>query len=107
MATRSHDATGDAVAEFGQKLSAWSATLDDNQKAMLIDLLAKAGGDVYGHDETSRFITPDGGETDASNVSPLEWEDYAHAVLGIVRATQEGSVAVNQEVRAKAGKPPA
>ncbi|MHB8577323.1 MAG: hypothetical protein ACYDCQ_18580, partial [Dehalococcoidia bacterium] len=82
------------IAAFGQKLSAWAGKLDDLQKAMLIDLLAKAGGDVYGNDAAERAVAPAGRPTDASSLSPLENDDFTHAIEGIFNARQETASAL-------------
>jgi hypothetical protein len=75
--------TQQAITDFGHRLSAWSRDLNDVEKAMLIDLLAKAGGDIYGNDSAQRVVTPAGKDTDASALSPLELDSFADAVRGI------------------------
>ena len=79
--------TQQSVSEFGDKLAAWAAGLDDVEKAMLKDLLAKAGGDVFGNEDTQLLMTPDGKDADASSLSPLELDSYADAVRGIFEPT--------------------
>jgi hypothetical protein len=103
MAGGSNGATDDQVIEFGHKLSVWAETLDERLQAMLIDLMAKAGGDVYGHDMANDAASPDGKESDSSNLSPLELGDYVNAVQGIFKAKQESHAALNQQVREAAG----
>lgn len=97
-------AVGDeVVVAFGHRLSAWANSLDERLQAMLIDLLAKAGGDVYGHDMANDAASPEGRESDSSNLSPLELGDYVNVVQGIFRAKQESHAALNQQVREAAG----
>lgn len=75
--------TKQAIDAFGAELSGWAAGLSDVERAMLIDLLAKAGGDVFGNDSAQEIVTPDGKENDASALSPLELDSYLDAVRGI------------------------
>lgn len=103
MAGTKNAATGDRIEAFGRRLSAWAGTLDDRHRAMLIDLLAKAGGDVYGHDLANDAASPAGRESDSSNLSPLELGDYVNVVQGIFKAKQESRAALNQQVQAAAG----
>jgi hypothetical protein len=79
-----------AVQGFARKLNEWAHTLDERNQAMLVDLLAKAGGDVYGHD-AANTIGADQNEVSSSELSPLELRDYTNAVLGIFGAAESGN----------------
>jgi len=72
-----------AIDRFVNKLDAWAHTLDATQQAMLIDMLAKAGGDVHGFAVASQAAAPTTGATDSSDLSPLESGDLKSAVHGI------------------------
>jgi hypothetical protein len=73
-----------AIDGFGEKLTAWANRLDPTSAAMLVDLLARAGGDVAGVDaepDTGRL-----GDDPSSDVqAPLQLGDYAAAVRGILQ----------------------
>ena len=80
-------ASPETVARFADQLTQWADTLDATQAAMLIDLLAKAGGDVYGNEVASHATAPAGKEPDAGKLSPLELFDFKHSIEGIFTAT--------------------
>ena len=73
-----------AIDRFARKLTEWANALDPTSAAMLVDLLAKAGGDVAGVDDeptTDRL-----GDDPTSDVqAPLQLGDYASAVRGILQ----------------------
>ena len=73
---------------FGDKLTEWANSLDSTQRAMLIDLLAKAGGDVYGNTAANRVATASGREANASDLSPLELGDFRNTIQGIFKVGQ-------------------
>lgn len=77
-----------ALNDFGERLTNWANSLDATQQAMLIDLLAKAGGDVYGNTAANRTVSPSGKDSDASDLSPLELRDFKHTVQGIFKVGQ-------------------
>ncbi|HEY7293464.1 MAG TPA: hypothetical protein VH916_00425 [Dehalococcoidia bacterium] len=77
--------------DFATKLHDWGNTLDPVGQAMLIDLLAKAGGDVYGVDQANRIAAPEGSTFDSSALSPLESLDFRHAVAGIFEPRADGA----------------
>lgn len=74
--------TAQAVAAFGEKFSQWASALDPTMQAMLIDLLAKAGGDVRGTDDEA--TTASDGENESDITSPLELHDWTTAVRGVL-----------------------
>ncbi len=76
---------------FAAKLRDWGNALDPVGQAMLIDLLAKAGGDVYGVDQANRIATPEGSSVDSSALSPLESLDFRDAIAGIFEPREDGA----------------
>jgi hypothetical protein len=77
----------EAIDDFARRLSDWAHTLDERHEAMLVDLLAKAGGDVFGQPLSDTISDGDRGVT-SSELSPLELRDFARAVTGIFNADQ-------------------
>jgi hypothetical protein len=71
------------LTEFSGKLSTWAAGLDGIGQAMLWDLLAKAGGDVYGNVVADHAASPSGKSIDAGDLSPLELDDFEAVIKGI------------------------
>lgn len=88
MSDHTTNFSDEEIATFGHQLSAWASKLDGTQKALLIDLLAKAGGDVFGNDAANHVAAPAGKEADASSLSPLEYDDFTHAIEGIFTTAQ-------------------
>ena len=88
MPAESFTISQQALADFSKKLTAWAATLDATQKAMLTDLLAKAGGDLYGNTAANRAVSPSGKSADASDLSPLELDDFPAVIQGIFKIGQ-------------------
>ena len=79
-----------AIDRFGAKLTAWANDLDPTSAAMLIDLLAKAGGDVAGVDDeptTNRL----GDDPTSDEQAPLQLGDYAAAARGILQNAPQPS----------------
>ncbi len=76
--------------DFSEKLSRWAAALDPTMQAMLMDLLAKAGGDVYGNTAANLDASPSGKSADASDLSPLELGDFKNTIQGIFKLSQTG-----------------
>lgn len=73
-----------AIDRFGEKLTVWANALDPTSAAMLVDLLARAGGDVAGVDDepdTNRR----GDDPSSDQLAPLQLGDYATAVRGILQ----------------------
>lgn len=70
------------IEQIAQQLNDWAHTLAPRQEAMLVDLLAKAGGDVFGHD-AANSISADDADVSSSQLSPLEMRDYRQAIIGI------------------------
>lgn len=76
---------------FAAQLFDWGDSLDPVGQAMLIDLLAKAGGDVYGVDQANRIAAPEGISFDSSALSPLESLDFLHVIAGIFEPREDGA----------------
>jgi hypothetical protein len=76
----------DSLVSLSEKLGKWAGTLDSTSRAMLVDLLAKAGADVYGADRAANATTPAGGSVDSSALSTLETDDFKHALAGVFAA---------------------
>jgi hypothetical protein len=77
------------LATFAAKLAGWGTTLDRTEQAMLVDLLAKAGGETYGAVAMDRSATPDGREAYGGTFSPLESGDMEAVLQGIFAADRE------------------
>jgi hypothetical protein len=84
MVTQQPNGSQGALVGLAQEIAAWAATLDSTQQAMLIDLLAKAGADVYGSAAAGQAVAPEGRPVDGSALSPLELRDFEHAIVGIL-----------------------
>lgn len=76
---------------FAAQLHDWGNSLDAVSQAMLIDLLAKAGGDVYGVDQANHIAAPEGSSFDSSALSPLESLDFRHAIAGIFEPREDNA----------------
>jgi hypothetical protein len=74
--------TDPAIQDFAQRLGAWAQTLTERQQAMVIDLLAKAGGDVHGLDAADT-ISSERSQVSSSEHSPLELRDFSNAIAGM------------------------
>lgn len=86
MTTQQTSFSSETIGHLSARLHTWAGALSPVAQAMLVDLLAKAGGDVYGVDGASRAVTPAGAVADSSALSPLESEDFTHALAGILAA---------------------
>lgn len=80
--------TAEAVAAFSETFSNWASALDPALQAMLIDLLAKAGGDVRGTDDEAQ-TNREGDDPTSDTLSPLEMRDWATAARGVLDLNTE------------------
>jgi hypothetical protein len=90
MPAESFTVSPQTLNDFSDKLSAWAASLDATMQAMLMDLLAKAGGDVYGNTAANEDASPSGKSQDAGDLSPLELGDFKNTIQGIFKIGPKG-----------------